>query len=284
MTIAIHMFIGFKDEKSLVQALAKIKGEKLTFATVDRYRAGELKVMGPAKAAPRTTIVSDIKENPESLFRVLLLAEALRRAGAKKLTLVAPWIAYGRQDRVTKKGEAPAGLFVARLLARAFDKIVTLDAHSPEFRAAFDGRLKNVLMTPACLPSGFRQSEVVVAPDYGAVGRVKLFARQLGTGTALVRKKRTAKGVKSFMALSDAKKIQGKRVLLVDDMTDSGATLAAASEQCRKAGALAVNAMVSHIVDSENLMRKYGGDFDGLQAGYNHKTGKLLDGIVKLLT
>lgn len=278
------MFIGFKDEKRLVEAVAKAHGEKPFFAEVGFYRAGEMRVSSPAKASAKVSVVSDINEDPSSLFRVLLLAEALRRAGVKKLTLVAPWIAYGRQDRVTKKGESPAGLVVARSLASAFDRIVTLDAHSPEFMKFFGGKLKNVLPLARVLPPAFRDMDVVVAPDQGAIGRARALATSLGVGYAVVRKNRLANGVKSFMAKADENKVQDKRILLVDDMTDSGATLAAAADVCRKAGAVSVKAAVTHAMDLDGLKRQQSKKFDGLFAGYDHQKVKIVEGVVKLLT
>jgi len=244
--------VGFSDERELVEAFAKVLKTKAVWAKVDAFPSGELRVIGPAKAPREVTVVVNIDEDPASLFLAASLAEALRGAGAAKVTLIAPWIAYGRQDRAVKKGESPAGLVVARSLSHAFDKIVTLDAHSPAFIKAFKRKLKNVLPTKEFLPTTLDDRTLVVAPDQGASERAKIFSKHLRLPCAVMEKIRKGEKV-TARPLAKSSTFAGARVLLVDDMADTGQTLVAAAKVLYNNGAVDVQALVTHAFDLKHL-------------------------------
>lgn len=257
--------VGFKDEAPLVKRVAKLLDVKPSFVRQGKYRAGEMKLVGPAKPAREAVVAACVTESPESLLRVLSLAHELRHAGAKHLTLLAPWIAYGRQDRATHPGEEPMGLMVGKLLSSMFDRIVTLDAHSPAFVESFKGRLVNVLPWMALQAGGV---DLVAAPDHGAIERASLAADALGVPFIVVEKKRSGK--KTTAKLQPGTRVKGAHILMVDDMADSGGTLKAAARALKKAGASRVEAVVSHAFDASVLRKALALETESVKAYYDH--------------
>lgn len=267
--------IGFRDEAGLVRGAAKLYGATPQFVRSKRYRAGEWTVFSPARVGRETIVVGNAWEDPRRLFRLTLLLHAVKEAGAKRVTLIAPWIAYGRQDRPTKKGETAAGEVIAdMLIATGADRIVTLDAHSPRFASFFRGRLVSVHPTDA-IAAEARRAKVtaIAAPDLGAKDRARLVAKKLRIPVIVVAKRRLGPGRVESRLVSG--KPAGHRVLLVDDIVDTGGTLFEAAKVLKKNGATAVIAYVSHAVDIAAASRH--GKKRGLawiKAAFDHATGK----------
>ncbi len=273
--------VGFRDEAALVKKIARAMKAAFRFADATRYRAGEMSVLGPAKAPRHAMIVTTITEDPATLFRAGLLAEALRDSGAHGVDLVAPWIAYGRQDRAARRGEAAAGNVVGKFLSIIFDRVVTLDAHSPAFVKSFRGKLVNVIPTPDARHATF---SLIVAPDQGATDRAKRAAKQLGAPFVVVEKKREKGKIVASRLDAREKDIRGATVLLVDDIADSGETLAHAACLLQTAGASSVSATVTHSVDLARLRRRCRGMFRRIDSAYDHATGRIDDAAINALT
>lgn len=275
--------VGFKDEAELVKRVAAKLKIRPQFADEGVYRAGEHWVKGPAKPRRRVLVVANVRESPDSIFRLHLLSFALRHAGARRVGLLAPWIAYGRQDRPSKPGDAPAGSAIGEICEDAFDKIVTLDAHSPTFIGSFDGKLVNVTPWPELTAGGF---DLVAAPDRGATERASLAADAMGVPFIVIEKTRVGKKVAAKTQAGTS--VKGARILLVDDMADSGGTLVAAAKALKKAGASKVAASVTHAIDLKRLKSILAAESLVVTAFFDHAGGKLaeglLDGMVRKLT
>lgn len=272
--------VGFQDEAKLVRAIAKRLRAKAIFASASSYRAGEIAILGPMHASRHCAVVTDITEDPRTMFRAGALSEALRDAGARRVDLVAPWIAYGRQDRATRRGEAAAGRVVGKMLSLVFDRVITLDAHSPEFMKSFRGKLANVLpMTPLVA----RRTSCVAAPDRGATSRAHHAASSLGVPLVVVEKKRVKGRVVASRLDAKEQDIKGTHVLLVDDIADSGETLRNALCVLKAAGAARVSVAVTHAVHLAELRAKYRGMFDRIDAAYDHATGNITDAALRVL-
>ncbi len=271
--------VGFKDEADLVRAFAKRSKLKPQFVETGRYRAGELNLVGPNKPARKVFVVANVWEKPESLFRILSLAHELRHAGAKLVYLVAPWIAYGRQDRPAKLGDEATGLMLGKLFSAMFDKIVTLDAHSEYFIKSFKGRLVNV--SPWGEIDMQEKTDLVVAPDQGATSRASLAADALGVPFIVMEKKRAGKKVSS--RLPPGIKVKGAHVLMVDDMADSGGTLKAAAVVLKKAGVKRIAATVSHAFDLLALHAYLTPEVDAVDCYFDHKSGLLAEAALEEL-
>lgn len=249
---------GFEGRDAFARALARELGATYASLAVSTYRAGERVVRvsplgsarGRLRVSKRCLLVADLEADGESMWRVLLAADALHRAGATNVSLLAPWMAYGRQDRPAKTRESTGGAALGSVLSRVFRRIYTLDAHSRLFRRHFGNRLKSLsardLAVSVASRRGGATPTAIAAPDRGAEKRAKAVARKLRLPFIRCEKVRARPGmggVRSRVSSGDPK---GQRVLLVDDMVDSGGTLAETAKALRRRGARSVGAIVTH--------------------------------------
>jgi ribose-phosphate pyrophosphokinase len=231
--------------------LAARLGVALHEIALHRFPDGELRVTaGPAAA---TTIVYASLDQPnEKLMALLFASEALRRGGARRLVLVAPYLCYMRQDTAFHPGEAVNQKVVGRLLADAVDRVITVDAHlhrTKDIRAVFPGiEADNLSAMPAiadALRAGFDPKTVVVGPDEESQAWVSDLAARLGVQGAVARK--TRRGDRSVeITFADPALLNGRPALLVDDIVSSGGTLVTCAKALQAAGATAVDAVVTH--------------------------------------
>jgi ribose-phosphate pyrophosphokinase len=183
----------------------------------------------------------------------LFAAEALRRNGAERLVLVAPYLCYMRQDAAFHPGEAISQKAIGQFLADLVDRVITVDAHlhrTADIHDVFPGiEADNLSAMPAIADAlraaGVDPQTVVVGPDAESRPWVSELASRLGVAHAVAQKIR--RGDRSVaVALTDPKVVQGRPVLLVDDIVSSGGTLAACARNIFEAGAASVDAVVTH--------------------------------------
>ncbi len=182
------------------------------------------------------------------LMELLIIVDALKRASARSITAVMPYFGYARQDR-KDKGRVPiTAKLVANMLEKAgVTRVLTMDLHAEQIQGFFDIPVDNLLARPllveAVRKEGWERS-VVVAPDIGSLRLAKNFAEDLKVEYAIVDKRRVnAKRVEANALIGD---VQGENVLLVDDICSTGGTLRKASSMCKKGGAKAIRAVVTH--------------------------------------
>ncbi len=219
---------------------------------IHRFPDGELRVT-VATAAPVTIMYASLDHPNDKLFAILFAAEALRRIGAKRLILVAPYMCYMRQDAAFRPGEAINQKVIGRLLADAFNRIVTVDAHlhrTKNIQDVFPGiKADNLSAMPAIADAlratGVDPKTVVVGPDEESRRWVVDLAKRLGLAHTVAKKQR--RGDRSVdIALADPQLIAGRPVLLVDDIVSSGGTLTACAKTLASAGAATIDAIVTH--------------------------------------
>jgi ribose-phosphate pyrophosphokinase len=218
---------------------------------VHRFPDEELRVT--VGAAAKTTIMfASLHQPNDKLLTLLFACEALRRNGAKRLVLVAPYLCYMRQDAAFHEGEAISQKVVGPLLAQVFDRIVTVDAHlhrTPNIRRVFPGiEADDLSAMPAVaetLRRGIDRQTIVVGPDEESRAWVSDLAVGLGLDFVVARKSR--RGDRAVeMAFPDPSRLANRPALLVDDIVASGATLAACAKALQSAGATAIDAVVTH--------------------------------------
>lgn len=213
---------------------------------------GELRVtVGPAAA---TTIVYATLDQPDDkLLALLFAAEALRRGGARRLVLVAPYLCYMRQDTAFHAGEAISQKVMGRLIAETFDRVITVDAHLHRTRNitdVFPGiEAENLSAMPAIadflMANKVDAGTIIAGPDAESEPWVRDLAHRLGADFAIARKSRH--GDRSVeMAFADPGLFAGRPVLLVDDIVSSGGTVLACAKALLAAGATSVDAIVTH--------------------------------------
>jgi len=224
---------------------------------IHAFPDGEIRVtVGPVSA---TTIIYASLDRPnDKLIALMFAAEALRRGGAKRLVLVAPYLCYMRQDAAFHEGEAISQKVIGPLLARCVDRVVTVDAHlhrTPDIKAVFPGiQSDNLSAMPAISDAlhktGLDPATVVAGPDAESLPWVIDLAGRLGLSYTVARK--TRRGDRSVaIEFQDGTCIAGRPALIVDDIVSSGGTIIACAKALTAAGATAIDAVVTHALFPE---------------------------------
>ncbi|HXV94700.1 MAG TPA: ribose-phosphate diphosphokinase [Pseudonocardia sp.] len=225
---------------ALATAMAARLGVAPVACTVERFPDGELRPrVGPVHGADVYVVQSTGPPVDERLVELLLLLDACRRGGAGRITAVVPYFGYARQDRRTRAGEALGARLCADVLTAAgAHRLVVVDPHTSGLESMF--AIPVVMLTAVPLLTRelvdlLPATAVVVAPDLGAVALAEHVAARLDRPVAAVRKTRLS-GT-SVRARELAGDVQGRPVLVVDDMISTGATIGAATDLLLSRGA-----------------------------------------------
>jgi ribose-phosphate pyrophosphokinase len=243
--------------------LASLLGLPLREIALHRFPDGEMRVtVGPAAA---TTIIYAPLDRPnDKLIAILFAAEALRRAGTKRLVLLAPYLCYMRQDAAFGEGEAISQKVIGRLVAGIVDRVITVDAHlhrTPDISEVLPGiEAENLSAMPAIANSlrlaGIDPATIVVGPDAESGPWVSDLAGLLGLAHRVARKVR--RGDRSVeIGFADPAPIAGRPVLLVDDIVSSGGTLIAGARALTAAGAATIDAVVTHALFPSEMATEF---------------------------
>ncbi len=215
-------------------------------------------------AAAIAIIYAPLDHPNDKLLALLLASDALRQGGARRLVLVAPYLCYMRQDTAFQPGEAVSQKVVGKVLAGAFDRIVTVDAHlhrTHEIREVFPRiEADNLSAMPAIADSlratGFDRAAIVVGPDSESEPWVSDLAARLALPYIAARK--TRHGDRSVqIELPKPEAVLGRPVLLVDDLVSSGGTLAVCARALAAAGASSIDAIVTHALFPPETMDEF---------------------------
>ena len=187
-----------------------------------------------------------------NVMELLIMVDAARRASAERITAVIPFFGYARQDRKDQPRVPITAKLVANLLTSAgVDRVLTMDLHAPQIQGFFDIPVDHLYAKPALIgyirekvgdPSGL----TVVSPDVGGTKLARAYADAIGTDLAIVAKHRVS--ATKVEAMNVIGEVEGRDVMLVDDMTETAGTLCAAAEILARQGARRVFAGVSHAV------------------------------------
>ena len=229
---------------------------------VHRFPDEELRVT-VAPAAATTIVFASLDKPNDKLLALLFASEALRRGGAERLVLVAPYLCYMRQDIAFHDGEAISQKVVGRLLAGAVDRVVTVDAHLHRTKTigdVFPGiEADNLSAMPAIAQNlkteGFDPALVVVGPDEESRVWVADLASRLGVVHAVARKTRRSDR-STEISFPEPSLFAGRPVLLIDDIVSSGGTLISCAKALREACASTVDAIVVHALFVPELVGK----------------------------
>lgn len=274
-----YQIIGFADEKSFVKNFANVLKVHPTWIREKKFAAGEIHLIVPPKVNDKVIVITNIQEKPSSLFRALMLSSMLRRHSAKNIVLLAPWIAYGRQD----SDKHPAGLIVADELQRHFDHIITLDVHSPICIRAFKRKLTNIL---PCIDKQLIKKhhiDLILAPDKGARSRAENLATTLNLPFLVMQKKRQENTVTTKLSKSHVA-LRGKNILIVDDIADSGKTLIVTAKLLRKHDVGSLYAFVTHSINIQQLRKKLQKFFSHVESAFDHSLGNISPQVTKQLS
>jgi ribose-phosphate pyrophosphokinase len=243
------ILFSFFKYRGIGQQLETIPSLRSGQFQISRYNNGELhgQVQGPV-SSEHCIILGSIAPPDDQLFSLLLLAHTLRKERAEKITAILPYLAYCREDKV-KPGESLATAWVGSLLkSSGIDEVLTIDVHSERDKQLFPIPLTS-LSTAEVFAAAIKEHHLIdatiVAPDNGAIRRcneVKSAAGMPIGETPYFEKRRTAQGIIQHGPIGRV----GTRVVIVDDMLDTGGTLISACERLQEAGVKEICVFVSH--------------------------------------
>ena len=262
---AAGCLLCFEEEQAPAQAAADATGMALAVVVRHRFPDGEVRLRLPASLPARVVVWRGLHQPNEKLVELLLVAQTARTLGARHLTLVAPYLAYMRQDIAFNPGEAISQRVVGAFLATLFDAVITVDPHLHRVAT-----LKEAVPVPdAVVLSGAplladhiaaqRGDVLLIGPDEEALQWVAVAAQRHGWAHAVCRK--TRHGDRQVDIELPALPVAGRAVVLIDDVASSGHTLARAAELLSAAGAASVDVAVTHALfapGAEQLVRNAG--------------------------
>lgn len=237
-------------------SLYRGKSVGLVDARVERFNDQEIFVEVYENVRGEDMFIIQPTSNPanDNLMELLIMADALRRSSAARITAVIPYFGYARQDRRTKARTPISAKLVANMMVTAgIERVLTLDLHAAQIQGFFDIPVDNLYASPIFALDIQNQFEdlsdvLVISPDVGGVARARELAKRIGAPLAIVDKRREKAGeVAEMTVIGD---VTGKRCIIVDDMCDTAGTLCKAAEVIMEHGATEVHAYISHGVMS----------------------------------
>lgn len=229
----------------------------LVDARVERFNDGEIFVEVFENVRGEDMFIVQSTSNPanDNLMELLIMADALRRSSAARVTAVLPYFGYARQDRRTKARTPITAKLVANMLVgTGIERVLTMDLHAAQIQGFFDIPVDNLYASPIFaldIRSTFRgrmDELMVVSPDVGGVARARELAKRINSPLAIVDKRREKAGeVAEMTVIGD---VTGKTCLIVDDMCDTAGTLCKAAEVLLENGAKEVHSYITHGVMS----------------------------------
>ena len=249
----IKVFSG-NSNKALAEAICREMGTQLGDSEVGAFSDGEnyVSIYETVRGSDVFVIQSTSSPVNDNLMELLIMIDALRRASAGRITAVIPYFGYARQDRKTKPRDPISAKLVANLITRAgADRVLTMDLHANQIQGFFDIPVDNLLGSPVFVDhfrakfADCHDETMVVSPDVGSVARARAFAQKLDMPLAIVDKRRQKANSSEVMNIIG--EVEGKNVILLDDMVDTGGSLChAAKALVEIGGAKSVTACASH--------------------------------------
>ena len=251
---AFDIFTGTANPE-LAEEVSKILEIDIAPADVGYFSDGELNVQIQENVRGHDTFIIQSTCSPtnKNVMEIMLIADALKRSSASKVTAIVPYFGYARQDRRVRSARVPiSAKVVADMFASVgIDRVLTIDLHSETIQGFFDMPADNVYATKFMVDdikdNNERDEVVVVSPDVGGVVRARALAKLLDdTDLAIIDKRRAAANQSEVMNIIGD--IQGKVCIVPDDIIDTAGTLCNAANALKENGAKAVKAYITHPV------------------------------------
>ena len=243
----------------LAENIAKSYGTELGKINISRFSDGEFQpAFEESVRGRRVFIVGSTFPNTDNLMEMLLILDAAKRASARHITAVMPYFGWARQDRKDKPRVAIGAKLVANLLQTAgATRIMTMDLHADQIQGFFEKPVDHVFGSTIFLPyiESLKLDNITMAsPDMGGSKRAYAYSKYLQSEVVICYKQRLKANVIDTMELIG--KVEGKHVILVDDMIDTGGTLVKAADLMVERGALSVRAIITHPLLSGNAYER----------------------------
>jgi ribose-phosphate pyrophosphokinase len=251
----IHYFPG---DVAFAEKLCKTLGWSGFPIETHQFPDGESLIRVHPKPGPKAFVLRSFNEPNEKIFPTLCAADALRRAGANRVGLIAPYLAYLRQDRLFQEGEALSQQVIANVLGVAFDEILTLEAHLHRIQKLseiFSCKALSISAAPA-IADWLRKRKtpvVVVGPDEESEPWVRAIGRLAELPYIIGRKHRHGD---RRVSIDFPSPIEPLKAVIVDDIASSGATIAVAAKGLAKQGVKEIDAAVVHPIFARGALRR----------------------------
>ncbi|MDD7514507.1 MAG: ribose-phosphate pyrophosphokinase [Campylobacter lanienae] len=232
--------------------VAKYLGIPLSEASIKRFSDGEISVQIGESVRGKDVFIIQPTCAPANinLMELLILTDALKRSSASSITAVVPYFGYARQDRKAAPRVPITAKLVANMMQTAgIDRVVTMDLHAGQIQGFFDIPVDNLYGTIVFLDyvkNKNLKNPIVASPDVGGVARARTLAKSLDLDMVIVDKRREKANESEVMNIIGD--VNGKDVILIDDMIDTAGTIVKAAEVLKKNGATSVMAFCTHPV------------------------------------
>ncbi len=259
----------FEDETNAALRLAHATSLTPQCITRHRFPDGELKLQLPPQLSRRVVVLRSLHQPNEKLVELLLTARTARQLGAHHLSLVAPYLAYMRQDTAFAPGEAVSQHIVGAWLASLFNAVITVDPHLHRVATLAEAVPAPQAIALSAAPllgawiAAHRPGALLLGPDSESAQWVTQAAKAQGLAHAVCNK--TRHGDQAVDITLPTTNLRGRAVVLMDDVASSGHTLARTAQQALAAGAASVDVAVTHALlagDAWQVIRQAGvGEF-----------------------
>jgi ribose-phosphate pyrophosphokinase len=270
----------------LAKTIADQFGIEIGKVNFSRYSDGEFQPsFEESVRGARIFIVGSTHPSSENLMEMLLMLDAAKRASARHITAVMPYFGWARQDRKDKPRVPIGAKLIAKLLESAgATRIITMDLHADQIQGFFEKPVDHLFASTIFLPyiNSLKLSDLTIAsPDMGGSKRAYAYSKFLSSDVVICFKQREKANIISHMELIG--NVEGKNVILVDDMVDTAGTLTKAADLMKERGAISVRAICTHALLSGNAYEKIEGSqleelivTDSIPAKVSHPKVKVL--------
>jgi len=250
METDVRLFSG-SATNTLAEAISKAYGKELGKMAHYRFSDGEIQVSYDESIRGQSVFAIQSTMPPsDNLMELLLMLDAAKRASAQDVVAVIPYFGYARQDRKDQPRVAIGAKMVADMLALAgATRVMTMDLHADQIQGFFNIPVDHLYASSIFLPyiqSLNLEHLTIAAPDMGGSKRANAYAKHLKSEIVICYKQRTKANVVDHMTAIG--EIEGRNIILVDDLVDTGGTLCKAADMMMERGALSVRALCTHAI------------------------------------
>ena len=282
------LFSGTANE-ALANEVSKYLDQPLSQAKITRFSDGEISVKIKESVRGKDVFIIQSTSAPanSNLMELLIMVDALKRSSAKSITAVVPYYGYARQDRKAEPRVPISAKLVANLMETAgITRVVTVDLHASQIQGFFDIPVDNLygaVLFNDYVKSKNLKNPIVASPDIGGVARARYFAKRLGLEMVIVDKRREKANESEVMNVIG--NVEGKDVIMIDDMIDTAGTMVKAAKALKELGATSVMACCTHpVLSGPAYERIEDGELDELVITNTIPTIKKSDKIKVLST
>jgi ribose-phosphate pyrophosphokinase len=253
----IKVFSGLSNVP-LAEKIVKKLGKSLGLVEFKRFSDGEIWVKyGENIRGSDVYIIQSTNPPADNIMELLILIDAAKRASAKRVTAVIPYFGYSRQDRKDQPRVSITAKLVANLITTAgADRVMTMDLHASQIQGFFDIPLDHLYGSSvfSVLLEGISENLVVVSPDVGGIKMARAYAKRLHASLVLIDKRRPKQNQAEVVNIIG--NVDGKDVLLVDDLIDTAGTFVGAIKALKQQGARKIFGAITHPVFSGDAIKR----------------------------